>query len=319
MLRFENEEFEIQNDTLKRDIAAQDDKIEEAYCETRHFKEQLKIGDTEKGGLIQSLEDKNLQIVGLEKELLKSKQKYRDLDKVNTELEENVTMLEYTLESRDQKIYDLEEDIKIFEEKGSASSSISLDNCEKTTNLEDNSKDHDTFKHSDENLPTTSKCGQCEYQSEDEDSLNEHMQEHVLECDLCDFKTESRRDKDTHELFEHNNPCPECLQIFRTYDKLEKHTCKLEVRNPAFQTYYTRSWVDGNACNSVFCNILGKEVAILHIEKCLTNKKCCCWAPYDLARKISETVHLEFDKFAKEEKMRYRDILWSELVKEINK
>ena len=70
MLRFENEEFEIQNDTLKRDIAAQDDKIEEAYCETRHFKEQLKIGDIEKGGLIQSLEDKNLQIVGLEKELL---------------------------------------------------------------------------------------------------------------------------------------------------------------------------------------------------------------------------------------------------------
>ena len=35
------------------------------------------------------------------------------------------------------------------------------------------------------------------------------------------------------------NPCPDCLGIFRTTGKLENYTCKLEVVNPTYDSYYS--------------------------------------------------------------------------------
>ena len=97
----------------------------------------------------------------------------------------------------------------------------------------------------------------------------------MFSCDLCDCCTESKDELDTHELFEHNNPCPECCNIFRTYEKLKKHICKLEVTNPTFESYYTKSWVDGNGCNAVHCNKLGHEVIIMHVWRCASRDKTC--------------------------------------------
>ena len=96
------------------------------------------------------------------------------------------------------------------------------------------------------------------------------------------------------------------MQIYRTYDKLETHTCKLEVNNPTSGSYYTKNWVDGNGCNTVYCENLGQEVVILHCEKCVSDKKSCC--------KSSELLHLPLDKYAKKAELGYRDILWPKLT-----
>ena len=88
-------------------------------------------------------------------------------------------------------------------------------------------------------------------------------------CDLCDFETDSKTKLDTHELFEHNFPCPDCLNIFRTAHKLEKHICKLEVENPTYDSFYSRDWMNGNGCNSINSTKLCQEVGILHSEKCV--------------------------------------------------
>ena len=73
----------------------------------------------------------------------------------------------------------------------------------------------------------TFKCGTFDYDSADENDFNFHMKSnHVIKCDLCSFEG---------DLFEHNFPCPNCLNIFRTTDKHDTNICKLEIINPTFE------------------------------------------------------------------------------------
>ena len=68
------------------------------------------------------------------------------------------------------------------------------------------------MEHSDEDKPSTSKCGKCEYESEDESDIEMHMKStHDFNCDLCSLQTDTKNKLETHELFEHNFPCSECL------------------------------------------------------------------------------------------------------------
>ena len=214
---------------------------------------------------------------------------------------------------RDQKVCGLEEELRNMEETSSC------EKCSSIVSSEITLKEHENIIHSDENLPSTSKCGKCDYNSDDEDTLKEHIQsEHVIVCDLCDFRTESKAESETHMLFEHNNACPECSQTYKTYEKLEKHTCKLEVNNPTFGSYYTKSWVDGNGCNTVYCDKVGEEFAILHCEKCVMGKKSCCWAPYNLSSNCKGILHLELNTYTKEGKIGTKDILWPSLTNNMN-
>ena len=139
--------------------------------------------------------------------------------------------------------------------------------------------------------------------------MHNHIESsHMVKCDLCSFVAEDEDTLDTHELFEHNFPCPNCLNIFRTIDKIDGHICKLEITNPTYQTLYTKHWLD-----RIFCSKLDKEVAILHCENCVEKNKTCGWTPYSLLRK-DEVTHLESGNFIYECKMRFREILWTKLV-----
>ena len=168
-------------------------------------------------------------------------------------------------------------------------------------------------------MPSTSKCWKCDYESDEESDIKTHIESaHKFRCDLCDFQADLKDDLETHELFEHNNPCPECINTFRTPDKLEHHICKLEVTNPEYGSLYTKNWLDGNGCNSIYCNNLSCEVIILHGKKCVVKDKTCSWTPYTLSEHGNSVTHLELGKYTYECKIRYREILWPKLVESTN-
>jgi hypothetical protein len=79
-------------------------------------------------------------------------------------LEENVRVLENDLEFRNVKIDTLEKELKIFEEK--------------FKNFPEFSPPIDIIS---ESLPSTSKCGKCEYESDDEIELETHMKSNHLD------------------------------------------------------------------------------------------------------------------------------------------
>ena len=71
-------------------------------------------------------------------------------------LEENVVLLENTLGNRDQKVYELEEEIKAMEEAETVPfSSASCNKCGNLAKTETNLADNKSTKDSDENLPST--------------------------------------------------------------------------------------------------------------------------------------------------------------------
>ena len=126
-------------------------------------------------------------------------------------------------------------------------------------------------------------------------------------------------DLENHQTLTHNRECEECNEHFRTLDKLHEHTCKKEISNPSFQTYYSRSWMDANGCNKIYCDITKQEVVILHSEKCIKGDKFCCWFPYQLHGQNSEVIHLEFELYTKGFIFRRnREMKWAELVIALN-
>ena len=108
----EYEELEIQNDGMKRDIVNLDDKLEEAYLETRNLKADLGKINYEKNKLIEEINSKDVQNACIKDELENSRRKFKHIEKVNVDLQESIEIVENTLESRDQKIYKLEEEIR---------------------------------------------------------------------------------------------------------------------------------------------------------------------------------------------------------------
>ena len=182
---------------------------------------------------------------------------------------------------------------------------------------------HAPIHHEDENEPSTSKCTKCDFESDTESDLEVHSNSnHVLVCNLCQYKTISSSEMENHELNEHSFSCTECLNTFKTPDKLDDHTCKLEVTNPSLGSFYTRSWVNGNGCNAVFCNKKSQEVAILHCERCVANIKSCSWAPYLLSTNKEGVTQLELqdyiENYTSECKTNMREIMWIQLIDFVN-
>ena len=132
-------------------------------------------------------------------------------------------------------------------------------------------------------------------------------------CDLCEFHSNVQSEIDHHNLSKHEFPCSECDNTYRTPNKLEMHTCKLEVINPEYGSLYTKAWLDGNGCNAVFCRKLSQEIAILHSVKCVSNLKTCCWTPYTVSMKKDSIIHLECDNYTIECHIGYREMLWARL------
>ena len=239
-------------------------------------------------------------------------------ENVVMELEANILMLENVVESRNERIYTLEEEFKQMEETYSTSIIPNCESCEDVADTQSFVNKHDTSNHSDENLPSTSKCGVCDYSSDNEKDVNQHMKRvHEFCCNICSFEANTEWEIENHEIVQHNYNCLECNETFRTADKLEIHICKHEVINPSYSSYYMRGWVDINGCSPVYCGDLEQKVAIIHKEQCASQKKPCSWAPFTLNRSKDEVIHLEFEKLVKLVKPQNVEILWEQLSADI--
>ena len=214
------------------------------------------------------------------------------------EFEENVTLLENTLECRDKKVYDLEKKLeKIMEEPPES--------------------------YSDDDKPSTSKCGTCEYTSDDESEVKIHMRrKHGFKCDVCYYVSDNEESLERHVIVKHEKlnvvdqefKCDRCGLTLKTKVKLKKHICKVRVKNPSNGSLYMKGWYDCNGCTQVYSSILNKEVAWLHSDNCVI-EEC---APFkNITKDIEEAIiedaveHLRLECFVQD-----GTILWPKFVKE---
>ena len=133
LMKVEYEELEIKNESLQKDIVAHDDEIEEAYREKRTFQTNLSQSNSEKSKLIENIEDKDIQLSTMKKELERNRSKFKDLENVNNKNEENILMLENKLASRDQKVYELNKKITNIEDSTPITFATVCGMCESVT------------------------------------------------------------------------------------------------------------------------------------------------------------------------------------------
>ena len=278
MMKVEFEELEIKHESLQKDIATHDDMIEEAYSEGRTLKTSLSKSNIENSNLLQNLKDKDIEISTIKKELEKTRGKFKVLEKVNNETEEDILMLENKLASRDEQVYKLREEIKTMEDTVPTSFSILCDKCENVASTEISLKEVD---NSDDNVPSTSKCGKCEFDSGDEGDLNQHIESvHVISCDLCDFKTDRDTEAEKHKLSNHSFLCKNCNLTFNSENKLSEHMCRIPILNPTSGDSYMKNYTIFEGCTRIFSTNLQREIVYLHSEQCINVKWCPDMLPY---------------------------------------
>ena len=107
-----------------------EEKIEEAYEESRNFKSSLNKANVENDRLLNSHSEIIAENTKLKDALEKLKVEKNKHAKTFTELKENIMMLENVAENLNQKIYDLEQELKVAEEAVPASSKSLCETCE---------------------------------------------------------------------------------------------------------------------------------------------------------------------------------------------
>ena len=141
-------------------------------------------------------------------------------------------------------------------------------------------------------------CNICDFKCCGNQSLEDHMNEKHR---ICEIESDTGLAKANIEL---NLECENCNLTYQTEDKLEKHLCRVTVKNPSFCDYYIKNWIIINRCTPVFHRILKSEVALLHCQDCAQNKKRCVdkfpmWLPAQEDRD-GGIWHLELIKFLKD-------------------
>ena len=90
-------------------------------------------------------------------------------------------------------------------------------------------------KENSEEIATTSKCGKCDYESEEESDLITHIESyHQLKWNICGFECPSEVTLEKHEAEKHTPifECESCKLVCKTEEKLKTHICRVTVRNP---------------------------------------------------------------------------------------
>ena len=123
--------------------------------------------------------------------------------------------------------------------------------CSLMLNAEGGSKVHNVSEHSGEDKPSTSKCGLCEYTSDNSTDFDVHV-------------------TSNHELL-----CETCSSNFKSEKKLKEHMCRINILNLEFGQYYMKNWILADGCTRVFSKTLGEEVLFLHSQQCIKKLKSC--------------------------------------------
>ena len=317
LMRIELEEMETKNHDLLDRNSELEDTNEELYRETSHL-EQLNRE-------IEHLKYENLKVktecenTDIKKENLHSRlvDSEKEICKLNNFIQESDLEMKRLLASSSEQCNHCEkktESLNALENHLENQHDPISEFCEYTSSKGNKSEERVSSEQVDVDIPSTSKCGKCESDKNTECDPKTHIDfGHDYSCDLCDFRANIKSEIDDHESSHHCFFCPECNNIYRTQNKLKMHTCKLEVINPESGSLYSKAWLDGNGCNSIFCSNLSQEIAVLHSEQCVSNTKTCCFSPYTLSVKTDSITHLEIDEYTYDCKTGYREILWATL------
>ena len=120
-----------------------------------------------------------------------------------------------------------------------------------------------------------------------------------IDCEECEFQTESDKGLKIHIGRMHEVKCKLCGEKFAGERKLLTHTFRVHVTNPTNCSFYMKDWYVYTECIRVFCGEKKKEVAILHSHKCTHEKYCPDFPPESapLRGEISidedEIVHID--------------------------
>ena len=157
----------------------------------------------------------------------------------------------------------------------------------------------------DENFPTTSKCGTCEYLSDDDSDLKMHVKEmHETSPKILD-------DWDSQEKM-----CDSCELPLKSRDKVKSHICKVIVKNPTHRVFYMKGWYDKNSCTQVYSGELNDEAAWLHSANCVL-EECTPFRnitkDFEEALAESDVTHFKLEKYVED-----RSILWPQLIRKLN-
>ena len=315
LAKVEFEEMELVKETMTIKLSKQDDDIESFLSREKGFKEQIDVltkhNEDMKGIIdqnqdeIEELEEQNKnaesdksdlndKLEALCKEISdlrqnctqeenvnnKTKDLEKKLSKTRDDLKsanDDVLILENTLDNRKSEIESLKE--KMVNKSN---------NCETCDNAIRNSviselhiPEHtEVIPVDNESVPTTSQCGKCEFESDDETELKVHVKSsHAFECEKCDISFEACNDLKVHMGKIHGTKCDECGENFANANKLKTHTCRIYVKNPTDGSLYMKNWYIVNECIRVFCDKNMEQVAILHSRKCKKETPCPDFPP----------------------------------------
>jgi hypothetical protein len=303
LLRIEFEEIENRNHELLNKNTDLDDKIEELYGELSYLRE--------KGS--------NDKLVKLANENKILNARLKNAEECNIESTDTIEILESNLRNREHDVEKLKAQNK------------DLENENQKIRLAFESKDRaKDILDSDEDTPSTSKCGKCDYESDGESDMRVHMESHhETRCSICDYKCLNKLGLENHmekkhmticvkgnesatsQLVDHFE-CKNCNLTCKTEDKLENHMCRIEVKNPSFCDFYTKNWIALNRCSYVFHRIEKVEVAVLHCKDCTENKNRCSEKfPLYLPAQEDETNglwHLDLSKYLEDGRLYWQAI-----------
>ena len=209
-LRVELEEIELKNHDLLNKNSDLDDRIEELYRET-HFLEQLKQE-------IENLKQENRAVKA-------------DCEQIDIAKQQ----LENTLEKRVLEIESLRKKL----DKKESVAVLSCKTCEDIAKTGKISRIH-TPDHTENSRPSTSMCGKCPYESDDEEDMNIHMNlnhasEHgskladvptTSKCGECDYASGDESDIQKHIQLNYDWKCKVCSTVLQDENSLKDHIKK---------------------------------------------------------------------------------------------
>ena len=203
-VEIERDEAEIKNESLERSLVLLENKLETEYTESKKYKDAFSKIKDEQENVNDDLQIKIEQISHWKESIEKLTIDKSKVENKLNQSEESRMMLENVVESKSDKVAELESKVQYLSSK----TAIPCDKCENTFVSKDTSSDHNA-------IPTTSKCGSCEFESDSENEIQMHMKSgHDLLRSVCDFESEN---------------------------KLNMHTCRLDVINPEYGDYYTKN------------------------------------------------------------------------------
>ena len=313
--KFELDEIEVKHESLKEENKRLEETIEDLDDEKNILIKDIKAMSEERESL-------KVRIRDVTKQKDEVSNKFENLKRVKNkeyaEKNDMLNILESTLDNKCQEIKKLQKELEILQ-----GNEYNCDICSFACNLEHKLEEHMDEKHNynsykkketSEDVATTSKCGKCDYESEEESDLINHIESyHQLKCNICGFECCTELALETHiaenhiQIFE----CETCKIVCKSEEKLKKHICRVTVRNPSFCDFYTNNWITVNRCTSIY-HRKKEEVAVFHCKDCMENiNRCTGKFPLWLPAQQDETDgiwHLELTKFLKDGRIDWKGV-----------